>query len=731
MTFLNPVVLLGLAAAAIPLILHLLNLRKLRTIEFSSLRFLKELQQTKIRRLKLRQIILLIIRTLIIVFIVLTFARPTLHGTFFGSGSQAHSTMVIILDNTFSMSAADNHGERFKQAKDAAIRITEMLKEGDEAYFIRLSEIPHATIGPATHDIESLKKIINESATSAIRRSIGDALRTSAKLLEHSSNANKEIYIITDRQQTELALPTRGAESLRLFSAQTHLYLVPIGSDAVPNTSIDSLSIVSTILEKDKPISLFVSVRNWSPNPLINYVLSTYISGKKSAQNSINVEPWATGSLEITATAQQTGLLRGYVELEDDAIEIDNRRYFVLSIPEETKVAILAGSALDSRFIHSALEARSGEQGSVITIEDITQSKLQYIDFNSMDVVISVNITSFNSGICTRLKEYVSQGGGLIIFPGPNIDINNYNRELLAKLEIPPIEKIIGTNAQPSNLVFQSFDFDHPLFSNIFEKQQPGMTSGGAGVESPNITTALVRKVDKKSRSIISMSDGSPALSEHGLGGGRILLFSISPSLDWSDFPIKGIFAPLIYRSVIYASPREDMNTSIIVGDEIMLPIIARKEQRAENRQVQSAPYKLTAPDSVEEIIRQVAPEAIGDKTGRLMFLPIRSLPQPGIYEIRKGGQLISLIAANTYPPESDPRIAEKEELIGFAEYHGIQSSNVHTTAIGEDLQPSILQFRFGVELWRYCVIIAIILALIEIIIARDSRSSFAEKSVQ
>jgi hypothetical protein len=142
MTFLNPVVLLGLAAAAIPLILHLLNLRKLRTIEFSSLRFLKELQQTKIRRLKLRQIILLIIRTLIIVFIVLTFARPTLHGTFFGSGSQAHSTMVIILDNTFSMSAADNHGERFKQAKDAAMRhiSSDCLK-----YPTRPSVLPHMT----------------------------------------------------------------------------------------------------------------------------------------------------------------------------------------------------------------------------------------------------------------------------------------------------------------------------------------------------------------------------------------------------------------------------------------------------------------------------------------------------------------------------------------------------------------------------------------------------------
>src|SRR3989449_10329845 len=108
MVFLNPLVLLGLAAAAIPLILHLLNLRKLRTIEFSTLTFLKELQQTKIRRLKLRQLLLLIVRTLLVVLIILAFARPALRGTILGGiGSEAPSSIVFILDDSFSMMARD------------------------------------------------------------------------------------------------------------------------------------------------------------------------------------------------------------------------------------------------------------------------------------------------------------------------------------------------------------------------------------------------------------------------------------------------------------------------------------------------------------------------------------------------------------------------------------------------------------------------------------------------
>src|SRR5258708_9095468 len=113
MTFLNPLLLFGLAAVAIPVILHLLNLRKLRTIEFSTLTFLKELQQTKIRRLKLRQLLLLLIRTLLIVCIILAFARPTLRGTILGSiRSHAKSTLGFILHDPVRDTANDQPSAR-------------------------------------------------------------------------------------------------------------------------------------------------------------------------------------------------------------------------------------------------------------------------------------------------------------------------------------------------------------------------------------------------------------------------------------------------------------------------------------------------------------------------------------------------------------------------------------------------------------------------------------------
>ena len=143
MTFLNPLALFGLLAAAIPILLHLLNLRKLRTIEFSTLSFLKELQKTSIRRLKLRQLLLLMLRTLLVLLIVLAFSRPTLRGSLIGNiGSHARTTAVFIMDDSYSMSVSDEHGELLKQAQLAARNVVHLFKEGDEVFLLPLSSLP-------------------------------------------------------------------------------------------------------------------------------------------------------------------------------------------------------------------------------------------------------------------------------------------------------------------------------------------------------------------------------------------------------------------------------------------------------------------------------------------------------------------------------------------------------------------------------------------------------------
>jgi hypothetical protein len=249
MTFLNPIALFGLLAAAIPILLHLLNLRKLRTIEFSTLSFLKELQKTSIRRLKLRQLLLLILRTLLVLLIVLAFSRPTLRGSLIGNvGSHARTTAVFIVDDSYSMTVSDEQGELLKQAQQAARNAVRLFKEGDEVFLLPLSSLsgPGNASESSIRDFGLLRRDIEEIRQSARLRSIEEGLRVAARLLAGARNFNKEVYVFSDFQQGVLnSDPAASAMKEKLFPAEARFFFVPVGKRGLQNFGIESLTIRS------------------------------------------------------------------------------------------------------------------------------------------------------------------------------------------------------------------------------------------------------------------------------------------------------------------------------------------------------------------------------------------------------------------------------------------------------------------------------------------------------
>ncbi len=719
MTFLNPLVLFGLAAAAIPVILHLLNLRKLRTIEFSTLTFLKELQQTKIRRLKIRQILLLVIRTLLVVFLVLAFARPALQGSLVGHiGTHAHSSVVFIFDNSFSMKAADEYGDYFKQAKETAGRLIDLLSEGDEVFLIKLSELPQATVEPATHDFNALRTIIRESHVSPIRRSIEDAIRLSAKLLAESKNANKEVYIVSDLQRTLFPVDRMQGQSRTpaLFDDRVRFFVADIGTKVASNAAIDSVEVMTKILEVNKPATVYASVRNFSSSALHNYVVSVFLDGVHAAQGNVQVEPWGSASVNFTLTPKRAGFLKGYVELENDALDEDNTRFFTMSIPKRINVTISSNSKDEARYPLLALGGNNGEgENSLLNVQHVESQKFSFVDLKNVDVLVLMGTKSLSSGTVDRIRDFVQRGGGLILFPGADFQSSDFNAGLLPALSVPPVESVMSFDAQ-STISFQNVDFDHPLFSTVFEKSWKGAQNNKRAIESPSILKVLKRQTGVQGRSIITLSDGHPFLSEHNAGEGKILFYSVAPVPTWSDFQLKGIFAPLMYRSVLYVSSREQSQASSTVGDEAFIRIPG-------NAAIGTGEFTLVAPDGGEEYVRpSVSPQGrkmAASSEGRWIQ---RKLMLPGIYEVRNGSTPVSVLAANVDARESDGRRISGDELSEFWKRFGVQSSFVRSLGHGEQLQSAVMQSRFGVELWKYLIGLALLLALLEMFVARDSK---------
>ncbi|MEK6571479.1 MAG: BatA domain-containing protein, partial [Bacteroidota bacterium] len=284
MIFLNPAVLFGLIAVAIPLVLHLLNLRKLRTVEFSTLAFLKELQKSKMRRLKLRQILLLILRTLLIACLVLAFARPALRGTgVSGLGTHAKTTAVLLFDDSFSMTATDEHGSLLNQAKSVSLDVLSLLKEEDEVFFQRFSEgSSGGTTETPTHNISGVNAAVSETKVSMTFHTLGELLGRARKALKESRNFSKEIYLVTDLQKTNFAADeeraTKSTESSsQQFESGTRLFLIPVGRASAENVAVDAVRMMNKVFEKDRPFSVEATIRNYGKAPLRNYTVSLYL----------------------------------------------------------------------------------------------------------------------------------------------------------------------------------------------------------------------------------------------------------------------------------------------------------------------------------------------------------------------------------------------------------------------------------------------------------------------
>ncbi|HEX5316879.1 MAG TPA: BatA domain-containing protein, partial [Candidatus Kapabacteria bacterium] len=345
MTFLNPFFLFGLAASSLPVLFHLFARKKSRRVEFSSLRFLRKLEKTSMRSVKIRQILLLIVRTLLITALVLAFARPALKGylgSFFGS-SHANTSMVFLLDNSASMSRSDDRGELFKQAKDAASSIAGVLTDGDDATIIPLASIARGAPYHPMHTKREVLAALNDVHLADRPAALSDGIRMASSILSGSLNVNKEVYLFSDDQARNLqdasggvALASDSNHVSKLFDASSRLFTMTLGNGdhlAGRNLSLDSLHSITTIFEPGRPIEFEAWVRNTTSEPAQNIVISLFYNDERVAQQTIgSIAGGESQHLTLEGPARGSGIIKVRAELEPDALPFDNTRFAVITV---------------------------------------------------------------------------------------------------------------------------------------------------------------------------------------------------------------------------------------------------------------------------------------------------------------------------------------------------------------------------------------------------------------
>ena len=710
MTFLNPFILFGLAAASIPILIHMLNRRKLRTIEFSTLAFLKELQKNKMRKITIRQWLLLLLRTLIIVFLVLAFSRPALHGTI-GSGSHAASTIVIILDNTASMGLRNEHGKYLTQAQDEALRIASMVENNDDAFLVRLSDLPDATLDKPTHDIGKLTRLIRETDISYSSHTIDEAVHVSAGLIAQSKNLNKELYIITDGQastfKNEAAQQNNKAV---VMGAGVKVFYTLLSDHPAENFAVERTIIPPAIVLPNKPLTIKAVVKNYGTTATSNHLVSVTLDGHRVAQKNVTVGAGESKTIDFSVTPERTGFNEGYIESEDDLFEPDNKRFFTLYVPSRVRALLVSSGDNYSRYITTTLSLPVNDQWSTpVSLTSIRTAQLTSTLIQENDVVIFSGVPALSESYYPIVRQHIRSGGGMIFFPSDDTVSVQYPLLEAFGISTRGVTFSHGSSFSTINKV----DFDSPLFSGMFESARDRKEP----IESPEVHTSLAVQRSVSLQPILSLSNGNPFLWQQNIGSGMLIGFSVPATQTWSNLPVKGLFVPLMFQSILYLVSQNKLNTAAsdyLVGEpiEFSSSLLKRTEGSAAN--------DIQAYDSQGRSIPISNATATGGNVRPVLSL--QATNEPGIYTVTQQKDTVLAAAVNIPTKESETALIEKGMVAEVLTDAGIQKGDIREIIPGEDIHTIVHQSRFGTELWKYFVILACIVALLEMLVAREKK---------
>ena len=678
MNFLNPLVLLGLVAALIPLLLHLLNLRRLRQQDFSTLRFLKQLERSTIRRFRLQQLLLLAVRMLLIAAVVLAFARPVLPAKLPGLQQRAPVSVLLVLDNSASMAL----GERFAAARRAAMELLRSLNADDE---VLLLPVVSDTVLPewATNHGAVLEQLQRMQPT-ATTASLSVVLRRAIGLLGQARHWHRQVYVVSDFHRTQLGaqLPAE----LRL-DARTQLFFVPVGSAQQPAAGevvLDSVALVSQLHATGQPVVVHARLRNLGERDA-TVVVSLFLGQERVAQQSLMLRARKAQTVLLSAPLPQPGLCPIRVTVEGDATEFGNERYSAVIVPQSIEVVLIADPEAQP-FLQTALQALP-VQNSPLRLRALPAEGISAGNLAGAAVVVAAS-SALTVQQLEQLATYVRAGGRLLLFAADGATLQALP-QWLARVGIAGAA-LRQFSAQQA-VTLARVDKQHPIFRGVFR----GETEATALPETP----ALVRQLVVPASAPIVESSAGPLVVEHALGKGRMLVCGVAPLPQWGEFPYSGFFPTFLVRAVLYLGMRALPTLSAEAGQELelMLPGYFGPELR------------LREPAG-GELLRQPRATATGT------YLWLGRLQEPGVYGVfAPDGTPVAAVAVNVPQSELEAVPATPSELRRWAASIVSASEQFAVIEDAGELVRLPQQVSSATELWQLLLVIALLCAAVEI----------------
>ncbi|MEP7027802.1 MAG: BatA and WFA domain-containing protein [Candidatus Eisenbacteria bacterium] len=698
MTFLNPLYLLGLGAAAIPIVIHLLTRKRPRRIEFSSVEFLREVNVAQLRRFRLRELLLLALRVLAIALLALALSRPALQGALGKGGAGAASSVVLLIDRSASMGAVESRTALSERALEKARVVLDALEPGDEVQIVGFDAAPEALFPNATSDHARARAAVEALAPRPFPTDIEAALARGLDLLARRPQINKELFLISDLQIAGLVGAARDSSVRGTLPTGLRFYIVPVGESARPdNLALTGARLrgASTGLSSDagdllpsRPAGTWfaaagggaaeVTVKSFGAAS--GDVAAGVRAGAREIGRAFVTLGAGEGSALVPLSEAPTG--GGEAFLPDDALDADNHRWFASGPGGRTQVGLIEGVAQAGSPLSIALAA--GQDAGQVSFRRLEGSSLTSGALSGLDAVLLSDVPELPGGALSALVDYAKGGGSVAVVLGQRARAEFYGGKLFPALGGLGLgaARDAGGGQWTLRLAAQG----HPAFEGFAAR-------AGEPLSQAAFHRAWTLTPGPATRVLARFATDLPALVEDG----RLMVFASDADGQWNDFPSRGAFLPLwlqALRSLARGSASEDLEP----GDRFAQPVpVGERAPDLRMTDPRGRPVELT--------------QSIAEGARRLVSAP---LTEVGLYRVVAGGRPVREVAVNLDPRESDlARLTAEGARKRWAAYRPVVLEG------GVDLARRIREGRYGREIGWTLLALALACLVAETMIAR------------
>lgn len=675
MNFLHPAFLAGLAAAALPVLIHLLTRRRPREVRFPSLEFLAEVNQSEIRRLRLKQWLLLLLRTLAVALLALALARPSIDGG--ARGGQAASTVVALVDVSGSSGALDADGRPLTAtARRVVESLLATLGPADELLLVPYDRAPRPVSESPIGDAARLRAATQALAPGAAATDHAAALERASRALAASHSLNRELFWVSDFQSTGFG--PRGVVLPQGPWNETRVWLVPLTPRSRANAALTGAALAPG--DGGDASALEVTAEGFDAGAGATQDFAVEVralAGRGEAGGALG-----RGFVALPARGEGrtlvplTRLPEGGAEvlLPDDALALDNRRVFAAGragtlrvklredgAPSPLRLALTAGSpssGLDVRAVDAPTLAAGAGDAELLVIGDVER---------------------LGPGETQAVLDFHRAGGALLLAPGVRADLAAWNT-LLGTLGAGSL----GPDAEPGAggvWRLQRAVAGHPVLEGFSSRPGEPLTQARFA-RVPAFTPAAGARV------LLRFDEAHAALVE----APRVLVLTAPSDPARGDFAVSGAFLPLLHQAARVLA-RGTASPSLTPGDVWSAP--AAPDLRLEDETGRAVPLHT-------ETVRGAT---------RVVSAP---LERPGLHRAWVGGEPRASFAVNPDPREGDLAATEDATLRA-----AFPRGRAQLLRPGDDLATRVRAARYGRELWRECLLLALLLLVAESVIAR------------